>query len=579
MSGAVVVAAIDFGTTYSGWAFSFKHEFESDPLKISAKQWIGGSLLSSKGPTCVLIKPDGKSLEAFGYDAESKYADLAETHAHKQWYYFKRFKMELYSKGGGVKRDVKIKDATDKELSAIIVFSLAIRFLKDDVMNMSRQRLKDGGVTDADVHWVLTVPAIWDDAAKQFMREAAEKAGIAGNQLSIALEPEAASLYCRHLPVERNTGDNSVSLASFKAGKKYLVLDCGGGTVDVTVHEVTASGDLKELHKASGGGWGGTKVDDEYFKFLQKLIGAPVMRKFIDKHMEDYIDMFRDFEIKKRDIAPSKKDLITVRMPAALLDEYQEETDETLKDALPSTTYAGKITMTGDKMRVDVSVFKLFFKDALEHIVEHIGNLMRRPEVQGCAAIVMVGGFSESPMLQEEVRRKFPSTQVIVPMDAGLAVLKGAVIFGHRPNIITQRVSKYTYGVSCAQVYSSDRHPVHRKYTDKDGIDHVDNVFSVHVKAGQVLGNNEVQSTEKYSVHHSDQDGMTIQFYYTPSENPKYVDEGDCKKLGQMQVDVPGHGKDRSAEVSLQFGKTEIEASVKIIHTGVVSKAKLNFLG
>ena len=40
---------------------------------------------------------------------------------------------------------------------------------------MSRQRLKDGGVTDADVHWVLTVPAIWDDAAKQFMREAAEK--------------------------------------------------------------------------------------------------------------------------------------------------------------------------------------------------------------------------------------------------------------------------------------------------------------------------------------------------------------------------------------------------------------------
>jgi len=32
-------------------------------------------------------------------------------------------------------------------------------------------------VKDTDYHWVLTVPAIWEDAAKQFMREAAEKVG------------------------------------------------------------------------------------------------------------------------------------------------------------------------------------------------------------------------------------------------------------------------------------------------------------------------------------------------------------------------------------------------------------------
>jgi len=31
--------------------------------------------------------------------------------------------------------------------------------------------------SDSDYHWVLTVPAIWEDAAKQFMREAAEKVG------------------------------------------------------------------------------------------------------------------------------------------------------------------------------------------------------------------------------------------------------------------------------------------------------------------------------------------------------------------------------------------------------------------
>ena len=44
-----MVAAIDFGTTYSGWAFSFKHDFERDPINVSAKTWLGGQLTSLKG--------------------------------------------------------------------------------------------------------------------------------------------------------------------------------------------------------------------------------------------------------------------------------------------------------------------------------------------------------------------------------------------------------------------------------------------------------------------------------------------------------------------------------------------------
>jgi hypothetical protein len=95
---SILVAAIDFGTTYSGWAFSFKHEFDSDPIKVSAKQWTGGQLVSSKGPTCVLIKPDGKTLHSFAFDAETKYAELAEEGEHKDWYFFKRFKMMLFGK-------------------------------------------------------------------------------------------------------------------------------------------------------------------------------------------------------------------------------------------------------------------------------------------------------------------------------------------------------------------------------------------------------------------------------------------------------------------------------------------------
>jgi hypothetical protein len=46
------------------------------------------------------------------------------------------------------------------------------------------------------------------------------------------LEPEAASLYCRHLPVEK-CGSDKMSLSKFGAGKRYLVLDAGGKVIDI----------------------------------------------------------------------------------------------------------------------------------------------------------------------------------------------------------------------------------------------------------------------------------------------------------------------------------------------------------
>ena len=40
-------------------------------------------------------------------------------------------------------------------------------------------------------------------------------------------------------------------------GTRYMVVDCGGGTVDITVYEMESKyGCLKELHKATGGPYG-----------------------------------------------------------------------------------------------------------------------------------------------------------------------------------------------------------------------------------------------------------------------------------------------------------------------------------
>ncbi|KAL5012749.1 hypothetical protein ScPMuIL_011300 [Solemya velum] len=299
-STKLLVAAIDFGTTFSGYAFSFRHQYETDPTKVSGKVWHSktGLLASMKAPTCLLLKPD-QSFEAFGYDAENKYSELALEDEHKKWYYFKRFKMMLHDRMG-MKRDVELEDELGKSVSATKVFSLAIRYLKNDLLQNCKDQATE--IYEKDIHWVLTTPAIWSDAAKQFMREAAVKAGINGDALEIALEPEAASIYCRHIPLQRTEKGGKVSVETFSPGSKYLVLDAGGGTVDITLHEVTKDRTIKELHQASGGPWGGTRVDEEFRKLLIKILGCPVFTKFQHNYMDDYLELLREFELKKRDI-------------------------------------------------------------------------------------------------------------------------------------------------------------------------------------------------------------------------------------------------------------------------------------
>lgn len=94
----LMVAAIDFGTTFSGYAFAFRNDYIKDPLKINGNQWTMGSQagVSLKTSTCVLFDTKGE-FAAFGTDAEDKYIELALNEEHHDWYYFRRFKMMLYN--------------------------------------------------------------------------------------------------------------------------------------------------------------------------------------------------------------------------------------------------------------------------------------------------------------------------------------------------------------------------------------------------------------------------------------------------------------------------------------------------
>ena len=91
--GYFVVVAIDFGTTFSGYAFSFVGQPDSIHMM---RRWEGGDpgVTDQKTPTTILLTPDGQ-FHSFGFTARDFYHDLDPIEA-KRWLYFEKFKMALH---------------------------------------------------------------------------------------------------------------------------------------------------------------------------------------------------------------------------------------------------------------------------------------------------------------------------------------------------------------------------------------------------------------------------------------------------------------------------------------------------
>ncbi|KAL4230349.1 Heat shock 70 kDa protein 12A [Mactra antiquata] len=567
----MLVAAIDFGTTFSGYAFQFKHEYQVDPSKVSTNQnWVAGSrqLISLKAPTIILFD-EQKKFHSFGYVAEDTYSELAMDDEHHKWYFFKRFKMRLHEKK--INRKIEIEDDKGRKMLASEVFGAVIEYLKDHLLDLLKKRGTE--VENKDIHWVLTVPAIWTDSAKQFMRESANKAGIDGAQLSIALEPEAASLFCQMIPTDKIKGSEGAKFAVASPGTKYMVIDLGGGTADITVHQRQDDGGLRELHKASGGAWGGTKVDEEFFGMIIRIIGGPVFTKFIDENKADHLDMQRELETKKRSITPKTNGKITIKIPVALLQTFETESGEDVMEAIDGSPYAGKITWKGDKMRIDAQIFKDFFKPCIDKIVEHINNLLKSPEVQGTNIFLMVGGFSESEMIQDAIMTALPRGKVIIPAESGLTVLKGAVIFGHRPIAITSRKSKYTYGINISPPFDPTIHPEDHRVS-VGGMDRCRDVFKKYILEGETVRVGEAKSGKHVTLK-SNQREMLLKVYACPRQDPLFVDDQDAEYLGKVVVNLPESAERVRVEVKMMFGETEL--TVEAIEMSQLTKYRAFF--
>lgn len=85
------------------------------------------------------------------------------------------------------------------------------------------------------------------------------KAGIPGDQLEIALEPEAASIYCHFMHLNETQRDNTTNSFIREPGVKYMVVDIGGTCIylfkqsdapfgDSGGYEGTGASNVEKIH-------------------------------------------------------------------------------------------------------------------------------------------------------------------------------------------------------------------------------------------------------------------------------------------------------------------------------------------
>ena len=93
--GAIMVVAIDFGTTFSGYAFSFKSNKKDINMFYNWGSCVGIPV-SFKAPTCVLTDSRNKFV-SFGYEAQNKYSAMTPEEA-ENFNFYQKFKMHLHEK-------------------------------------------------------------------------------------------------------------------------------------------------------------------------------------------------------------------------------------------------------------------------------------------------------------------------------------------------------------------------------------------------------------------------------------------------------------------------------------------------
>lgn len=305
-----------------------------------------------------------------------------------------------------------------------------------------------------------------------------------------------------------------------------------GGTADITVHEKTKGGKLREIHQATGGACGGTTVDAAFENRLTEILGEKVMKTLREKIPETYLDISREFEIVKRGIQPENPRTIRMTISRVTLNDLCVTLEnKSIEDAF---TNVNGMRINNDKLHIEFETMKQFFDPSIKKLIQHMQAVLDDPKTNGITVILLVGGCADSEIIQSEVKKAFNSVKLVIPPEAGLAVLKGAVIFGHSPTIIMSRILRFTYGTGVCPAFDPEIHKKEKKIS-VGGVDRCQGCFSTILTAGtEVEVGKKIK--EGYSTASLLQFGALVQIFCSPRTEVKYTDDEECFQLGELFV-------------------------------------------
>lgn len=234
---------------------------------------------------------------------------------------------------------------------------------------------------------VITVPAYFNDAQRQATKDAGVIAGLKVER--IINEPTAAALaYGLNLQTS--------------AEKNILIFDCGGGTHDVSLLQIQ-DGIFEVKATAGDTHLGGEDIDKVLVDYVKDI--------FKTKHKKDLTNM-RTLRRIRTAVERAKRTLSTSNTATIEIDALYESID---------------FNMVLTKAKFDDLNLE-FYKRALEPVTRVLTDAkISKADVHD---IVLVGGTTRIPRLQEELRKYFNGKELCHTVNPDECVAYGAAVQG-----------------------------------------------------------------------------------------------------------------------------------------------------
>ncbi|MFI8287404.1 Hsp70 family protein [Streptomyces albidoflavus] len=588
-----VFAAVDLGTYAigGGWTTASPDNEAPETRKIHFfNNWESQPAPTVKNLSALLLDADGQMI-AWGYEARRMWLTQGMELRTAGAKYHHGFKMDLGAlrETSGTEKAVRAaqdasKDDDDPELERtdhasgvsprdLQTADLLTMLLRQAVQTMLQQ-ITASGYDEDDVRYVVTVPACFSDYQKAILRDVIKNAGLPGEdgRVLLSLEPEAAAHYVR--VAGTHPGGSAPGLMA--PGARFMVVDCGGGTIDITAYENDQDGKMVEIGRSLGDRLGSDflnrRVESEY---LVESFGKEVMDGIREACPDALLNMIDQWERAKVAVRLDQEDNLNLLIPTAI---------DRKMGAAGRRRLARRQNKVDDAIVLTPAQLHALFDNVVPGTLDLIDAQLNEMEsAQGDSdtpnVIVLAGGFSNSPYLQQAVKERFGSrATIIVPPNPDIAVLAGAVHFCYDPQTRARR-SRFTYGIDTAMPFEEGIDPESTRLKTPDG-DRCGDRFNIYTTTGQSVPTDaEVHQTLIPLL--DEQKVVRFGVYATRDTQPRYITDDGCDQLAEVTVDLSPVMRfdrhERAVRIFMKFGETEIKVRAELVHGGGEAQAQVRF--